>query len=122
MFNAAAVTVNGAFVRPSDAYTWAFFMYPFTVITSFGIGTAFRRPIAVAMCSTVLVLGYFGAVLFFMGQPLFHSIPSALTYYANTFVSLAVSTEMRRSGRVRATTSSRREGDAGHRGGRGNLH
>jgi signal transduction histidine kinase len=100
VFNAAALIACGAFVRPGDAYTWAFFMYPFTVITSFGIGSAFRRPMAVAVWATVLSLGYFGAVVAFMGHPLFHSIPNALTYYANTFVAFAVTSELRRSGRA----------------------
>lgn len=89
-FCTAALVVGAVLTAPRDYYTWANFMYPFTVITSFGIGAGLRRLSATIVVTAVLAAGYLAAAVLMHGEPPWNVLPNSLTYYANAIVAWAV--------------------------------
>jgi hypothetical protein len=53
-FCMAALVVGAALTAPRDGFTWANFMYPFTIITSVGIGLTYRRILTVEIMTLLL--------------------------------------------------------------------
>jgi signal transduction histidine kinase len=99
VFCTAGLVASAVLSAPSGFLTWANFMYPFTIITSFGIGAGVRRLPAVIGMTTVLAAGYFLSALLAHHDPLWNVLPDSLTYYANVVVAWAVARHLLAGGR-----------------------
>ncbi|MBV9383872.1 MAG: ATP-binding protein [Streptosporangiaceae bacterium] len=84
---------------PADGHTWVYFMYPFTVITCYSIGIAYRRQPAVIAVSSVLAGGYALSAIMIHHDPPWNVLPNAAAYYSNIVIAWAAA-ELRRSGRA----------------------
>ncbi|MCH5677888.1 sensor histidine kinase [Streptomyces gilvus] len=111
-FCVAALAVNAALISPEDALTWAFFMYGFTILSSIGIGVAYRRYRTVLAATTALAAGYVVSSLFFGLEPPWNAVPDTLSYYADTSVTWLVARELRRSVREQDAMRARAVADA----------
>jgi signal transduction histidine kinase len=99
VFCTAALAVCAALTAPQYYGTWVNFMYPFTVVTSVGIGLAFRRLPSAALVTTVLAVGYVCSAVMLHGEPVWNALPNAATYYANMIVAWPVSRYLLATGR-----------------------
>ncbi|MEZ0070152.1 signal transduction histidine kinase [Streptacidiphilus sp. MAP12-20] len=99
-FCAAALVVGAALTAPRDGFTWAHFMYPFTIITSVGTGLTYRRLLTVESMTAALALTYAVSAVTIHHDPLWNTLPNALTYFANTTVAWAVARQFRANGRT----------------------
>ena len=99
-FWAVAMIVQATMPATSEAqHTWAFFMYPFSIVAAVALGVAYHRLRSVLVAATAVAVAYCVAVAFLQGQPLWNIAPNALTYYANATVTWLVARELLRSGR-----------------------
>lgn len=105
VFCAAALAIGAALTAPGDGFTWANFMYPFTLITSVGISLAFRRLLVIESLTVLLAVSYATSAVVVHRDPVWNTIPNALNYFANTTVAWAVARQFRRNGK--ATDDSR---------------
>jgi len=99
VFCTAALVASARLTAPIDYNTWANFMYPFTVITSVGIGVTFRRLWNAAIVTSVLAAGYVLSAVLIHGDPVWVALPNASTYYANMVVAWPVARYLLASGR-----------------------
>lgn len=99
VFCTAGLVACAALTAPSDYNTWANFMYPFTIITAFGIGAGFRRLPAAAAVTAVLAAGYVLSATLLHGDPVWNVLPNGLTYFANMVVAWAVARHLLAGGR-----------------------
>jgi signal transduction histidine kinase len=99
-FCAVALLVDAWTVPPAAVHTWAFFMYPFTLLVCVGIGAGYRKLWQVLAGAGGLASAYLLAALAFLGEPTWNAGPNALSYFANGVVTWLVARELRRSGRV----------------------
>lgn len=97
LFCAAALPVGAELASPQYGHTWAYFMYPFTLIASVGIGMTYRRPGVVVAMTTVLAGAYAASAMTFHGDPAWNVTPNAVSYYANTMVAWLVARQLRRT-------------------------
>ena len=107
-FCAVALLVDARTVPPDAVHTWAFYMYPFTLIVCVGIGAGYPKLWQVLAGAGGLAAAYLVAALAFLGEPTWNAGPNALSYLANSVVTWLVARELRRSGRV----ADAREADA----------
>jgi signal transduction histidine kinase len=105
VFCAAALVIGAALTAPGDGFTWANFMYPFTIITSVGIGLTYRRLLTVESLTLLLAASFAMSAVVVHRDPAWNAAPDALTYFANTTVAWAVARQFRRNGK--ATDDSR---------------
>ncbi|GAA2078974.1 sensor histidine kinase [Actinomadura alba] len=98
LFCASSLALGAAMITPSYGHSWVHFMYPFTIITSFGIGVAFRRVTTMVTVTAVLSLSYAVSAIVFHRDPIWNVLPNALSYHANTLVAWTVTRQLRRSG------------------------
>jgi signal transduction histidine kinase len=80
-------------------------MYPFTIITSVGIGLTYRRLLTVESLTLLLAASFAMSAVVVHRDPAWNAAPDALTYFANTTVAWAVARQFRRNGK--ATDDSR---------------
>jgi signal transduction histidine kinase len=99
LFCTAGLFASAVLTAPRDYNTWANFMYPFTVITSVGIGMVFRRFWNAALVTSVQVAGYVVTAVLIHGDPVWVALPNGLTYYANMVVAWPVARYLLASGR-----------------------
>jgi len=99
LFCTAALVASARLTAPVDYNTWANFMYPFTVVTSVGIGITFRRIWNAAIVTSVMAGGYVLSAVLFHGDPVWNALPNASTYYANMVVAWPVARYLLASGR-----------------------
>jgi signal transduction histidine kinase len=99
-FCAAALLANAWTVPADAAHSWAFFMYPFTLIACVGIGAGYPRLWQVLAGAIGLASAYLLAALAIVGEPDLNAAPNTLSYLANCVVTWLVARELRRSGRV----------------------
>jgi signal transduction histidine kinase len=107
-FCAAALLVDAAWVPANAVHSWAFFMYPFTLLACVGVGAGYERLWQVVAGAAGLASAYLVAALVILGEPTWNAGPNALSYLANCVVTWLVARELRRSGRV----ADAREADA----------
>ncbi len=98
-FNCAGLAAGAALTAPADGHSWAYFMYPFTMLTSIGIGLAWHRPRQVAGYTAVLAGSYMASAIFVLNDPLWNTLPNTFSYFGNTMVAWAVAGTLRRAGR-----------------------
>ena len=99
LFCTAGLVACARLTAPVDYNTWANFMYPFTVITSVGIGVTFRRIWNAAIVTSVLAAGYLLSAVLIHGDPVWNALPNASTYFANRVVAWPVARYLLASGR-----------------------
>jgi signal transduction histidine kinase len=99
-FCAAALLADAWLVLATAVHSWAFFMYPFTLIVCVGIGAGYQRLWQVLAGATGLASAYLVAALVIFAEPAWNAGPDALSYAANSVVTWLVARELRRSGRV----------------------
>ncbi len=99
-FCAVALLANAATVPADAVHTWAFFMYPFTLLACVAVGAGYREPWQVLAGAAALATGYLVAALGILGEPAWNAGSNALSYLANCVVTWLVARELRRSGRI----------------------
>jgi signal transduction histidine kinase len=99
VFCTAALAGCAALTAPAYYNTWTNFMYPFTIITSFGIGAGFRKLSGAAAITTVLAAGYIASAITLHGDPAWNVLPNGLTYFANMIVAWLVARHLLANGR-----------------------
>jgi signal transduction histidine kinase len=99
LFCAAGLLLGAWLTAPAYAHTWAYFMYPFTIVASFVIGITFRRLDAVLAWVSVLAVAYLLAATGIHGDPMWNAAPNMLTYFPNTVVAWAIARALRQNGR-----------------------
>jgi hypothetical protein len=99
LFLLACLAAGAAVTSPAYAHTWVYFMYPFTVITCYAIGIAFRPLWSVIGVTTVLSMGYAASAVIIHHEVLWNVLPNAFTYFANTTIAWVIARELRRSAR-----------------------
>src|SRR5262245_37840147 len=82
-FCAAALLADAWLVPATAVHSWAFFMYPFTLIVCVGIGAGYERLWQVLAGATGLASAYLVAALAIFGEPSWNAGPDALSYAAN---------------------------------------
>jgi signal transduction histidine kinase len=95
VFCAVGLPTGAALAAPGYGHSWAFFMYPFTLITSLGIGMTYRRPATVAAMTAVLAGAYCAAAMTILRDPAWNVTPNTVSYFANTTVAWAVARQLR---------------------------
>lgn len=96
-----AALVAGAPLSPEHAnHTWAFFAYPFTLVSCVAVGAGYRRLPQVLAATSALAAGYGLAAVVMQSDPPWNAAPNALSYYANTVITWMIARELRRSGRA----------------------
>ncbi len=99
VFNCAGLAVGAALTAPADGHSWAYFMYPFTLLTSIGIGLAWHRPHQAAGYTVLLAGSYMASAMFILHDPAWNTPPNTVSYFGNTMVAWAVAGTLRRAGR-----------------------
>jgi hypothetical protein len=112
-FCMAALVAGAALTAPRDGFTWAHFMYPFTIITCTGIGLTYRRLITVESLTAALATTYALSAVLVHHDPAWNTLPNALTYFANTTVAWAVARQFRANGKTADDSQSQAVAHAG---------
>ncbi|MEV1175025.1 ATP-binding protein [Nonomuraea sp. NPDC049784] len=95
----AAALLAGGWLSPMQAsHTWAFFMYPFTLIACVAVGAGYRGLHQVLAAAALLVAAYLVATALLHNDPWWNLPPNALSYVANTVITWLIARELRRSG------------------------
>jgi signal transduction histidine kinase len=102
-FCAVVLVANAWTVPVSTVHSWAFFMYPFTLIACVGVGVGYRQLWQVLAAAGGLASAYFISALLLLNEPTWNAGPNCLSYFANAVVTWFVARELRRSGRVADT-------------------
>jgi signal transduction histidine kinase len=100
VFCAAAVVAGAKVVPASASHSWAFFMYPFSLLVCVGIGAGYRRLWQAFAGAATPAAGYLVAAFAVLGDPGWNAGPNALSYLGNALVTWLIARETRRSGRV----------------------
>ncbi|WP_424534326.1 sensor histidine kinase [Sphaerisporangium viridialbum] len=95
---AAALFAGGWLSPQHENHTWAFFMYPFTLVSCVAIGAGYRRLSQVLVATFALVTAYVAASVVLHEDPVWNLPPNALSYVANTVITWLIARELRRSG------------------------
>lgn len=98
-FCSPALVVCAGLTRSADGHSWVFFMYPFAVITSFGVGAAFTTVRGVAGFATLLAAPYLAGAIGIHHESWRNALPNALTHYPNAIVAWAIARQLRRTAR-----------------------
>ncbi|MCW2931035.1 MAG: hypothetical protein JWM19_1997 [Actinomycetia bacterium] len=98
-FLVACLWASAFLTVAADGQTWVFFMYSFTVITSYEIGVAYQRLEVVITVTTLLAVGYAASAIVVHHDPPWNVAPNAAGYLAAIVVAW-VARELRRSGRA----------------------
>lgn len=93
--NMAALVTGAALTAPTNAQTWIYFMYPFSLITSVGIGLTFRRLSSILWVTTCLAGTYVASAIGLHDDPAWNALPNAGSYFLNTVVAWAVASYVR---------------------------
>ena len=94
-FCTLALVAGASLTAPADSHSWAHFMYPFTIITCFGIGLAYSRLGTVVCATSVLAVGYGASAVVYHHDPVWNMLPNATSYFVNTIVAWAVVRQLR---------------------------
>ncbi|MFF5221525.1 sensor histidine kinase [Micromonospora sp. NPDC000212] len=100
LFCSVALYAEAWLPTSSGLHTWAFFMYPFTLLAAIAIGIGYRRLGQVLAAAAVLMVAYWSARLTVQGESFGNFIPDSLSYGINAVVTFLVSSGVRRSGAV----------------------
>ncbi|HXA60974.1 MAG TPA: ATP-binding protein [Streptosporangiaceae bacterium] len=98
-FCTAGIAAGAGLTVPSDGHTWIHFMYPFTIIISVGIGLGYRRLSAVLVATACLSTSYAISAVLLHHDPVWNTIPNAVSYLPNTLVSWMIARHLRISAR-----------------------
>lgn len=99
VFCAVCLTIDAGLTTGPYGRSWVDFMYPFSVITSYGVGIAYRRWTTVVAVTTILAAAYLTSATAIHHDLIWNDIPDALTYYPNTLVAWAVARQLRHTSR-----------------------
>jgi signal transduction histidine kinase len=94
---AAELVVGAAITAPGYGDTWAYFVYPFSVIAIVGVGLSFRRLPAVLAFSAVPAAAYAAVNIAQMGETPWNAALDAVAYLLNSGVAWLVAGALRRS-------------------------
>lgn len=91
----AAFFVNAPLARHATAAGWSYFIYPYSLLSTIGVGLAYRRLITVAGATLLLAGSYLAAVTAFWG-PDGNYLPNIASYLALGPVTWLVAREVNR--------------------------
>lgn len=95
VFCAFFLVAGAHVVSAQDGHSWAYFAYPFTIVTSVGIGVGLRKLTHVLVMTVVLSLSYAFSAVLLHHDPIWNVVPNSMSYYANTVVAWAVARNLR---------------------------
>jgi hypothetical protein len=99
-FCALALVAGAAVVPAAASHSWAFFMFPFSLLVCIGVGAGYRRLWQALAGAAVLASGYLVAAFAVLDEPAWNAGPNAVSYVGNAFVTWLIARELLRSGRV----------------------
>ncbi len=99
-FCCAGLLAGGPLLAPEGDHTWAYYMYPFSLLAAVGVGVALVRPIPMLAATGALAAAYLVAEFAFIGGSGFNEVPNTLSYFVNSAMAWLLARELRRSGRV----------------------
>lgn len=91
----AGLVAGARLTSTAGGHTWAYFMYPVSLVGSVAIGFAYRRLSAVIILTTAIAAAYIEAAVTVHHDPVWNAVPNTLSYYANTTVAWAVARYLR---------------------------
>ncbi|MFF2847627.1 sensor histidine kinase [Streptomyces sp. NPDC058001] len=94
-----ALVVGGGLADRAHGHTWAYFMYPFSLLASIGFGLVFTRLLTVLALTAVPASAYTATAALQLGEPLWNAVPNGVPYLANAGIAWAVARALRRTGR-----------------------
>jgi signal transduction histidine kinase len=94
---AGELAAGAAISAPGYGDTWAYFVYPFSVIAIIGVGLSFRRLPAVLAVSAVPAAVYAAVNVAQMGETPWNAALDAMAYLLNSSVAWLVAGALRRS-------------------------
>jgi signal transduction histidine kinase len=94
---AGELVVGAAISAPGYGDTWAYFVYPFSVIAIVGVGLSFRRLPAVLAITAVPAVVYAAVNVAQMGEAPWNATLDAIPYLLNSGVAWLVAGALRRS-------------------------
>lgn len=106
VFCTLALIVEAGMTTAFGRHTWAFYMYPFTLVSCVAVGAGYLSLRGTLATTSALGAGYVLATVVMQSAPLWNTAPNALSYYANTVITWVIARELRRQGRAADTAES----------------
>lgn len=113
VFVAAALFANAWMVRPGPAVGWAYFAYPFALVSTLELGAAYRRFAVAATATAVLTAAYLAAGWIVMGRTA-NYLPNAVSFLALGPLAWGIDREL--NSHARAADAERERAEALARG------
>lgn len=98
-FMAGALVLGGGLADRAHGHTWAYFVYPFTLLSSIGFGLVLTRLASVLALAALPAAGYAATAVTRLGEPVWNAVPNSVPYLANAGIAWAVAGALRRGGR-----------------------
>ncbi|MFD4112054.1 sensor histidine kinase [Streptomyces niveus] len=96
---AGVLVVGGGLADRTHGDTWAYFVYPFSLLASVGFGLVFTRLVSVVALAALPAAAYAVTAVTQLGEPTWNAVPNSVPYLANASVAWAVAGALRRTGR-----------------------
>ncbi|MEV4971218.1 sensor histidine kinase [Streptomyces scopuliridis] len=96
---AGVLVVGGGLTDRAHGHTWAYFVYPFSLLASVGFGLVFTRLVSVVALAALPAAAYAVTAVTRLGEPVWNAVPNSVPYLANAAVAWAVAGALRRTGR-----------------------
>ncbi|AQZ67221.1 sensor histidine kinase [[Actinomadura] parvosata subsp. kistnae] len=97
-FCCASVLAGAPLLAPEGSHTWAYFMYPFSLLACVGVGVAITRPAPMLAATAALAASYLVAQFGYMGGG-WNDLPNTISYFVNSGIAWLLAGQLRRSGR-----------------------
>ncbi|MFE2634185.1 sensor histidine kinase [Streptomyces scopuliridis] len=96
---AGVLVVGGGLTDRAHGHTWAYFVYPFSLLASIGFGLVFTGLVSVFALAALPAAAYAVTAVTQLGEPVWNAVPNSVPYLANAGVAWAVARALRRTGR-----------------------
>ncbi|WP_326811320.1 ATP-binding protein [Streptomyces scopuliridis] len=96
---AGVLVVGGGLTDRAHGHTWAYFVYPFSLLASIGFGLVFTRLVSVFALAALPAAAYAVTAVAQLGEPVWNAVPNSVPYLVNAGVAWAVARALRRTGR-----------------------
>ncbi|MFE2939192.1 sensor histidine kinase [Streptomyces sp. NPDC059255] len=96
---AAVLVVGGGLADRTHGHTWAYFVYPFSLLASIGFGLVLTRLASVLALAALPAAAYAVTAVTQLGEPAWNAAPNSVPYLANAGIAWAVARTLRRTGR-----------------------
>jgi signal transduction histidine kinase len=98
-FCCAGLLAGALLLAPEGNHTWAYFMYPFSLLAAVGVGVALVRPAPMLLATGALAACYLIAELGYIGGSGWNEVPNTISYFINAGIAWLLARELWRSGR-----------------------